>query len=931
MSRISNKAYILDTKCPHGYWLDRILYQIKYAIGLSDIRDGQYDELIERVEDFLLDHWKANKNISPEAARQAEALLSPLSEDAKSFTLHCVAHAHIDMNWMWRFDETVSVALDTFRTMLDLLREYPQFTYAQSQASVYQIVEEFGPDGMLEEIKKYVKEGRWEVSASTWVEADKNMPSGESMARRYLSKLLDIPMESIRIDFEPDTFGHSANVPEVLADAGIEYYYHCRGSLDPQILWWQSPSGKRVLTVRDATFYNSTIDASITNLMMERCKQSGVDTMLKVYGVGDHGGGPSRRDIENILDMQTWPVYPTILFSTYGAYFDDVKKRFGDKLPVRTEEMNPIFSGCYTTQSRIKMANRIGEGTLYEAELFGALAAGKAGYHYKNGAFETAWKHILFNQFHDILTGSGTVETREYAMGIFQRSFATANTERLNALRAIASRIDSSRFIVEEDKSQYRNEGAGVGGAVYEYKISQVDRGCGSVRVYHVFNPSPYDREGMAEISVWDWGNAELPLAEFRDEQGRVVPHQLLKFGVESYWQHEYMVALIPVKVPAGGYATYTLHVSEDNIVGHVYQDPFDLQLMDAPFEYILENALVRVVLDTKTAHIVSYIDKRTGKEWIRPGEYGGFRLVDEDPHRGMTSWRVGRHMKIYDFDSVHIKPMYYDGARLRQVVHIEGRWSRSSVRATISLEENSTNLIISAECDWNENSVLFDRIPQLSFSLPLNGEYDEFCYDIPFGTIVRKAADQDLPGTSFISTVPDGQTEGFMLSSNYKYGYRGFDNTLSVALIRMSYDPDPTPEYGRHRFQLAIGPSGASRQALVRHAFDLWHPFDTIAEPAHKGELPLSDSLFALEGDEVVLQAVKLAEDSRSLIVRLYDATNEAGGKAVLRLGIPVGEKAVLTDLHERPEGEALPVDNGTLSVEIGSGSVASLMVPLK
>ena len=90
MSRISNKAYILDTKCPHGYWLDRILYQIKYAIGLSDIRDGQYDELIERVEDFLLDHWKANKNISPEAARQAEALLSPLSEDAKSFTLHCV-------------------------------------------------------------------------------------------------------------------------------------------------------------------------------------------------------------------------------------------------------------------------------------------------------------------------------------------------------------------------------------------------------------------------------------------------------------------------------------------------------------------------------------------------------------------------------------------------------------------------------------------------------------------------------------------------------------------------------------------------------------------------------------------------------------------------------------------------------------------------
>lgn len=198
MSKLDIKAYRIDTLCNHGYWQDRALSQIKFAAGLSALRGGKYDGLVESAEDFLLGQWEAEKTVTPDAARQAEEMLRPLSEDAKSFRLHCVSHAHIDMNWMWRFDETVAVTLDTFRTMLDLLAEYPQFTFSQSQASVYRIVEEYGPAGMLDSIRRYVKEGRLEVTASTWVEADKNTPSGESMARhllytkRYLQRLLGL-------------------------------------------------------------------------------------------------------------------------------------------------------------------------------------------------------------------------------------------------------------------------------------------------------------------------------------------------------------------------------------------------------------------------------------------------------------------------------------------------------------------------------------------------------------------------------------------------------------------------------------------------------------------------------------------------------------------------------------------------------------------
>jgi len=140
-----------------------------------------------------------------EAALAAEEALLPMSAAVKSYTLHCVAHAHIDMNWMWGFPETAAVTMDTFRTMLDLMKEYPQFTFSHSQASTYRIVEKHDPE-MLAEIKARVKEGRWEVTASTWVEADKNMPNGESLARhalytkRYLSDLLGVDPDDLSLD-----------------------------------------------------------------------------------------------------------------------------------------------------------------------------------------------------------------------------------------------------------------------------------------------------------------------------------------------------------------------------------------------------------------------------------------------------------------------------------------------------------------------------------------------------------------------------------------------------------------------------------------------------------------------------------------------------------------------------------------------------------
>ncbi|MBR6921843.1 MAG: alpha-mannosidase, partial [Clostridia bacterium] len=278
------------------------------------------------------------------ASKKAEELLMVLQPEAKKYTELFISHAHIDMNWMWGYNETASLTVDTFRTVLELMKEFPDMTFGQSQASTYEIIDKFCPE-MLSEIKERIKEGRWEVTAAEWVEPDKNMPDGESLtrqllqSRKYLSKLLDIPAESLNIDFVPDTFGHNVNVPEVLSDMGVKYMYHCRGHEGPCVYRYASPSGKSVLVYREYAWYNGDIAPFKFEIVPRFCENEKVNTYLCVFGIGDHGGGPSRRDIERIEEYKTWPLTPVIRFGTFKEYFEILEKS-GLEFPVYDTERN---------------------------------------------------------------------------------------------------------------------------------------------------------------------------------------------------------------------------------------------------------------------------------------------------------------------------------------------------------------------------------------------------------------------------------------------------------------------------------------------------------------------------------------------------------------------------------------------------------------
>ncbi|SDX67632.1 alpha-mannosidase [Paenibacillus sp. CF384] len=915
-------------------WNDRILSQLVFAQELSKVNGLKYDAVIASTLDYIEQRIVEDGAIVKQAALEAEGMLQSLAADAKSYDVIAVSHAHIDMNWMWGWDETVSVTIDTFRTMLNLMEEYPEFTFSQSQASIYRIVEQYAPS-MLEEIKRRVKEGRWEITASHWVEADKNMPSGESLARhilytkRYLSKLFDIEPDSLNMDFEPDTFGHSLQVPEILASGGVSYYYHCRGAEGDPLTRWEGPSGKSVIVYRELTWYNDFVRPVFTSYVPDICRRTGLNSYLYVYGVGDHGGGPTRRDLNRLRAMQEWPICPTIRFGGYADYFKEAE-RIKDQLPVVKGELNVVFTGCYTSQTRIKNANRVSEATLNEAELFSSVAAAAHGAGYPGAAYEEAWRGVMFNQFHDILPGSGVIETREHALGLFQNTMAIAGTNRKLALERIAADIDTSEIEIGHTATNTA-QGAGVGFGTRDFKITQVERGSGSTRIVHLFNSSLQTREETVEILLWDW-KSPIKSIVVKTAAGETMPSQVLDSGRNAYWSHDYLRLLARVKVPACGYGTLIVAEGDGYSSQIIIGDP----RVDRDEDYSLENDHVRVVFDPRDASVISLIDKSSGEELIDPARPAGlFRLIQEDPSKGMAAWWVGRFMQI---DSLHERVILKKtvSGDLRQTISYEMKFkTSSSLRIAVSLDAGSRSLDYHVECDWQEAGSREVGIPQLQFYFPIGYASEAYKYDVPFGTIVREARDMELPGNSFVQALraDDPHKPTLFIVTNNKYGFRGTDNAMSVSLIRGSYEPDPYPELGNHhriKLSVCLAEASASSRDVIEHAYRINHPLNVLSGLKRSGSKPANAGYIEQLDDAVAVSAIKVPEGNSgaSWIIRMYE-TDGKSATASFKL-FKGAVRAYAVDVNENliPGDSSVTLAGDTLNVDVSPYSLAAVRI---
>ncbi len=887
---------------PPNRTIVRILSELHFALELSRIRENVFDPVISRAMDSLENCLSRHGVLTFDACREAENALLPLQEEAKTFDLIYIAHAHIDMNWMWGFQETVAATLSTFRSVLHMMEEYPGFTFMQSQASVYKIVEDYDP-ALMPEIQKRIREGRWEVTANAWVETDKNMPGTESLLRHvsvtrdYLSSHWGIDMDRVNVDFSPDTFGHSRYLPELNTFAGVKYYYHCRGTKEDHVLFrYRGPSGAEILAYKEPYWYNNGIipDGGIgLPQLSQLC--GGLKTGLIVYGVGNHGGGPTRRDIERILEMQAWPVFPNIRFGTLHEFFE-AAERVRDSLPVVDHELNFIFPGCYTTQSRIKMANRKCETSLNDTEQLCALGHLLAGAEYPGKRLAEAWQRVLFTHFHDILTGSCVQESREHAMGLYAEALSTTQTALGNAMRVLSESVDTSVFLSDEDTSDTQAEGAGAGAGVWfgighsmgrdlcHYAgVPNPERGAGKTRVYTVFNTGSVPRNDVVEITLWDY-TGDLNRLEAIDRNGQNLPMQLDENMPQRYWDHMYARVFVRVSVPGLGYTVICLR--EKPLERFPVYRLDDIRVDNEMGPFLLENEYLAAKFD-RSGMLVSLVDRQTGQEQLLAP--AGFCCVDTEKSTS-DAWHIARWLNTRPVNqTVRIK---YHAGSVRPWLEIEQKVLTSTVKTRVSLDEGARELSYACEIDWNETG-RGETVPLLVYLVPLRNQARTVLCDVPGGLLERPEGHIDVPCLSF-AAVNNGQNR-LTLAADSKYGYRLADGMLSCSLINSAANPDPYPERGLHRIHLWLRISQESRTDLKRRIDCLNRPMVPFSTKAQPGVLSAEMSLIGFDARSTILSGIFLDEEDR-VHVRVYNVEGETD-PVKLTLPCPVSQ-AWLTDL---------------------------------
>lgn len=967
---MSTDQYPFDTpfrtaEAHREYLLERIGAQIRFARLLCRYRPedaAAWRSVIDEAGAMIT--AVAGKGIAAleSAVHEAESTLAPMAEAAKAYTIYCVAHAHIDMNWQWPWAETVGVTVDSFTTVLRLMEEFPTFIFSQSQASVYSILEDYRPD-MLERVAALVAEGRWEVTASHWVEGDKNLASAESLCRhvlytrRYMQRLFGLTPEAVPIDWAPDTFGHAHTVPSYLARAGVRYYYHHRpgvhgGQKRHEAFWWQAPDGSRVLARNDMRQgYNGRLNPDmVPQGLVPFVEETGLPFAMFVYGVGDHGGGPTRRDLARGVDMQGWPIFPRIEFSRAQTFFQRLERE-GAGLPVLDCELNFEFSGCYTTQTLIKKANRYGEKLLVDAETGATLGALLAGTRYPRAELEHAWRDTLFSHFHDILPGSGVRDTRTYTHGLYQRTAARTNAVETAAYRAIAAEVDTSAARRQEpgtlpSTTVSPSFGAGVGRGTDQGGFSQYEyRSAEDHRAFVLFNPLPYARSETVEATVWDpgsWRESGEQPAEFAVEgpDGESVGAQVTDRG--GYWGHGYARIAFPAAVPAMGYATYVVKEAEKApVAGSVAQLGYGHPCPYATYERGpegLENGLVRVLIDPSSGGIASFTDKRSGRTLISADGTAPslLRYAVERP-RIMSAWEI-EHTGPETEPVVRRIARGADGA-YSCTVEVSARINQSDLVLTYELRHGDPNLYLHLKAMWVERGGPDVGTPCLRLTIPAALDSQVPVYEIPFGAVERHMEHgEEVPALRWaaVTGTVDNAPDGLLLATDSKHGYSHVGNRLSVTLIRSSFEPDPLPEIGEHRVELALRPLGGAldipQATMAARLFD--HPVRVVSTDAHDGRLPRRSGLITWEAASSVLNAVKTAEDSDALLVRAYNPSEQEDAVRfrVNRDLMGTIAEAVEVDLLERPvETGSTRVEDGALFAVIPRRGIWSAVITLQ
>jgi alpha-mannosidase len=848
----------------------------------------------------------------------SEAQLEALKPLESQATFHLTGNAHIDAAWLWPWTETVDVVKRTFGTALQLMYEYPGYTYTQSAAAYNEWMAQKYPD-MNAEIKQRIKEGRWEVVGGMWVEPDLNMPDGESLVRQLLVGKRWFQHEygvDVRIGWNPDSFGYTWQLPQIYKKSGVDYFvtqkmaWNDTNQLPFKMFWWESPDGSKVLAYFPHDYVNTTLNPVrlSEDLSLAREKSTGMLDMMDLYGIGDHGGGPTRAILdEGFRRVGSGHVTPKYEFGTAQQYFSAVESQIApdsptwnyqsiakgykappavaDKVAIPTWNSELYFEyhrGVYTTQANHKHNMRTAEEEVLNAEKWSSLAW-LDGRSYPGTEITEDWKKVLFNQFHDLAAGSGIGIIYKDAQKDYDVVRWSTNEIGAGALETVAARVDT------------KGEGIPV----------------------LVMNPLGWDRSGEVSVDV------QLPeggtAADVIDPSGGgpIAPEESSidpKTGMTRLTFHV-------SAVPALGYKVVRVVPGKRGalVAASASDQGGTLQLSDRD---------LRVSVDKKTGCITSI--SVAGYESLAKGACGNELQAFKDTPKEYDAWNIDpgtldqTPTLIDAADSVELV-----GAKSAQpAIRVTRTWQSSKFVQTITLPPGANQVDIDNQFDWHERHVLL----KAAFALAASSDFAT--YEIPYGEIERpttrnnswEKAQFEVEAERW-ADLGDGK-HGFSLLNKDKYGYDAAGNVLRLTLLRSPTWPDPEADQGHHHFHYALYPhAGTWKDALtVRHGWEYDYSLQALATTGHGGALPASHSFASVAPENVVLTAVKKAEDANGLIFRAYEW---AGKDATAEFHVPPGATgATVTNLMEAAEGSALQIANDTVRVPIHPYEILTIRV---
>ncbi len=887
---------VIDEPTEHFYYTaDTVLKSLR----VLDSNTMHHVRLLEtlnaafNIVDFTRPHSEAFYASICEADVVLRYALEALAQtDALKPLITGVGHSHIDLAWLWQLDATIEKASRTFATVLNLMRQYPEYVYMHSTPQLLKLLQERYPELFIA-IKARIDEGRFEVTGGMWVEADTNLPSGESLVRQillgkdYIERTLG---QRTTVLWMPDVFGYSAALPQLMQRSGLHYFMTTKLSWNRSNAFpydtfrWRGIDGTEVLAHFGTTqvpgeeifTYIGQLTPFDVKSTWENYHQKALnDELLTSFGWGDGGGGPTREMLESARVLADLPGMPCVQLGKVEPYFERLDARLAGKdLPVWDGELYlERHQGTYTSQAFIKRANRKAEVLYHDAEALCALADILTGTStYPRAELRQGWERLLRNQFHDILPGTSIRAVYEDCREDYARITAIGAEAAARAEARLRAHIPSP------------------GQALL------------------IFNTLGHARD---DVAVVPWDDAFAGKA-ILGPHGELLPVQRVEENGAAW-----LLADIPA-VPALGYRVHPFIEAASH----------PETLLISPER--LENVFYHLNLNAQ-GQITSLFDKINARAVLAPGSRGNLLQAFEDIPLDGGAWNIDAYYMDKQREVTELlEAVVEETGPVRGSLRLRWRYADSLITQWLMLYAHHPRIDFRTRVDWQERRTL------LKTAFPINVRTTHATFDIQFGNLERPthwntswdAARFEVPAHRWVD-LSEGNY-GVALLNDCKYGYDAHNNILRLTLLRSPIEPDPNADLGEHIFTYSLLPHAGDWRAgnVVPQGYALNVPLRTIAiSGAQSGALPPAMSFATLDTDNVILETLKRAEyDEDAWVIRVYE-TRQCRNTAVrLRLGLPV-RHAVECNLMEEEE-KPITVDVDTLVFPLAPYEIKTFMV---